>query len=151
MSNQSPTVVAQIAELRRLPMSQLWTLWSRYFDGRPEHTNRAYLESRIAYKLQEEAYGGIPAEMRRRLEEIGAQHSKINAQKHAKTHYAFLPGTQFLRDWGGRQHCVAVTPEGRFEYEGQCFKSLTAVARHITGAHMSGPLFFGLTEGKKQP
>lgn len=50
-----------------------------------------------------------------------------------------------LREWGDREHKVAVTAEGLFEYEGSTFKSLTAVARQITGTHWSGPLFFGLT------
>ena len=59
----------------------------------------------------------------------------------------FAPGTILLREWGEREHRVTVTAEGLFEYQGRNFKSLTAVARHITGAHWSGPLFFGLSKG----
>ena len=55
--------------------------------------------------------------------------------------------TTLLREWGEREHRVTVTAEGLFEYQGRNFKSLTAVARHITGAHWSGPLFFGLSKG----
>ena len=52
-----------------------------------------------------------------------------------------------LREWGEREHRVTVDADGHFEYEGRRFKSLTAVARHITGQHWSGPLFFGLKGG----
>ena len=55
--------------------------------------------------------------------------------------------TVILREWGEREHRVTVNAEGRFEYEGHTFKSLTAVARHITGQHWSGPLFFGFGKG----
>lgn len=58
----------------------------------------------------------------------------------------FVPGTVLLREWGDREHKVLVTAEGPFEYEGSTFKSLTAVARQITGAHWSGPMFFGLEQ-----
>ena len=56
-------------------------------------------------------------------------------------------GTVILREWDEREHRVTVNAHGQFEYEGQGFKSLTAVARHITGTHWSGPAFFGLTKG----
>ena len=62
---------------------------------------------------------------------------------------AFAPGTVLLREWGQREHRVTVNAEGRFDYEGRSYKSLTALARHITGQHWSGPGFFGLTERKR--
>lgn len=75
---------------------------------------------------------------------IGAKHSKIKLRARPRD-TNFAPGTVLLREWGDREHKVAVTAEGLFEYEGSTFKSLTAVARQITGTHWSGPLFFGLT------
>lgn len=74
---------------------------------------------------------------------IGAKHSRIKLRARPRE-FSFAPGTVLLREWGDREHKVAVTAEGLFEYEGSTFKSLTAVARHITGTHWSGPLFFGL-------
>lgn len=56
----------------------------------------------------------------------------------------FAPGTVLLREWGEQEHRVTVSAEGLFDYEGRSFKSLTAVARHITGSQWNGPLFFGL-------
>jgi hypothetical protein len=138
------TVARRIAELGSLPMAELWAIWDRYFPRRPRYPNRAHIESRIAYKLQEEAFGGLDPALRRRLEAIGARHSRIKAGARARE-YHFAPGTVLLREWGERGHRVRVTAEGLFEYEGRIFKSLTAVARHITGQHWSGPLFFGLT------
>jgi hypothetical protein len=144
MNETEPSVAARLAELPRLPMTELWTLWDRYFTRRPEYPNRAHVESRLAYKIQEEAFGGLAVATRQRLEAIGAQHSKIKLRAKSRE-LNFAPGTVLLREWGEREHKVAVTAEGLFAYEGNTFKSLTAVARHITGAHWSGPLFFGLT------
>lgn len=140
------TVARQIADLSQMSMAELWPLWDRYFPRRPDYPNRTHVESRIAYKLQEEAFGGLAPETKRRLEAIGAKHSKIKLRA-SKREFNFAPGTVILREWGDRDHRVTVNAEGRFEYEGLTFKSLTAVARHITGQHWSGPLFFGFGKG----
>lgn len=144
MNDHQSSVAARIAELSSLPIAELWPLWDRYFSSRPINPNRAFVESRIAYKLQEEAFGGLAPTTRQRLEAIGAKHSKIKLRAKPRD-FHFAPGTVLLREWGDREHKVVITAEGLFEYEGSSFKSLTAVARHITGTHWSGPLFFGLT------
>jgi len=144
--NENDSVAARVAELPTLPMASLWALWDKYFDTRPQYPNRSHIQSRLAYKIQEEAYGGLNPATRKRLEAIGARHSKIKLRAPVKTR-AFAPGTVLVREWGEAEHRVTVTADGRFDYDGQTFKSLTAVARHITGAHWSGPLFFGLTGG----
>ena len=149
MNDTQPSVAARLAELATLPMSELWVVWDRYFTRRPEHPNRTHIESRLAYKIQEEAFGGLAMATRQRLEAIGAQHSKIKLRAKPRE-LNFAPGTVLLREWGEREHQVTVTAEGLFDYEGSTFKSLTAVARHITGAHWSGPLFFGLTGRGRQ-
>jgi hypothetical protein len=140
------TVARQIADLSQMSMAELWPIWDRYFSRRPDYPNRTHVESRIAYKLQEEAFGGLALETRQRLEAIGARHSKIKLRAKPRE-FHFAPGTVLLREWGEREHRVTVNAEGRFEYEGHTFKSLTAVARHITGQHWSGPLFFGFGKG----
>lgn len=146
INEKQASVAARIAELACLPMSELWTVWDRYFPRRPDYPNRTHVESRIAYKLQEEAFGGLAPETKQRLEAIGAKHSKIKPRAKPRE-FDFAPGTLLLREWGEREHRVTVTAEGLFEYQGSNFKSLTAVARHITGSHWSGPLFFGLGKG----
>jgi hypothetical protein len=144
MTDQQTSIAAQIVNLGCLPMSELWVMWDRYFPRRPDYPNRTHVESRLAYKLQEEAFGGLAPETRKRLEAIGEKYSKIKLRAKSKG-FDFAPGTVLLREWGERDHRVTVNADGRFEYEGNTFKSLTAVARHITGTHWSGPMFFGLT------
>lgn len=146
MNEKSASIAARIADLSHLPMAELWVLWDRYFERRPDHPNRTHVESRVAYKLQEEVHGGLAPQTRQRLEAIGAKHSKIKLRAKPRT-FSFAPGTVLLREWGEREHRVTVNADGHFEYEGHHFKSLTAVARHITGQHWSGPLFFGLKGG----
>ena len=138
---------ASVAALGHMPMSKLWSIGDRYFRRRPDYPNRTHVESRIAYKLQEEAFVGLAPETKQRPEAIGAKHSKIKLRAKPRE-FNFAPGTILLREWGEREHRVTVNAEGRFEYEGHTFKSLTAVARHITGhQHWSGPLFFGFGKG----
>jgi hypothetical protein len=144
MNPKAASVAARIAELPHLSMSDLWSLWDRYFPRRPEYPNRTHIESRLAYKLQEEAFGGLAPKTQQRLEAIGAQQSRIKRRAQPRD-FHFAPGTVLSRQWAERDHRVTVTPDGLFDYEGKRFKSLTAVARQITGAHWSGPLFFGLT------
>ncbi|UZR28127.1 DUF2924 domain-containing protein [Methylococcus mesophilus] len=145
MNDLKLSVAAQVASLPTLPIKDLWTLWDQYFPRRPTHPNRNYLESRIAYKIQEAAYGGLAPETRRRLEQVGQRHSKIKSRRVSPAIH-LPPGTVLVREWGEQDHKVTVTAEGRFDYAGQSFKSLTAVARHITGTAWSGPLFFGLRQ-----
>ncbi|MBK9657053.1 MAG: DUF2924 domain-containing protein [Rhodanobacteraceae bacterium] len=149
MNDKQATMAARIADLSRLPTAEVWVLWDRYFTSRPMNPNRAFLESRIAYKLQEEAFGALSTTTRQRLEAIGAKHSQIKLRARPRD-FHFAPGTVLLREWGEREHKVTVTAEGLFEYRGKTFKSLTAVARAITGTHWAGPLFFGLSKGGAQ-
>jgi hypothetical protein len=137
------TVAAQVASLPTLPMADLWALWDRYFPRRPGKVNRTYLESRIAYKLQEAVYGELSAKTRQRLIQIGQQQSKI-PQRQPKQVLQFVPGTVMVREYAGGEHRVTVTAGGRFEYAGQSYRSLSAVARQITGTPWNGLVFFNV-------
>ena len=92
------TVARQIADLSQMSMAELWPLWDRYFPRRPDYPNRTHVESRIAYKLQEEAFGGLAPETKQRLESIGAKHSKIKLRAKPRDIH-FAPGTILLREW----------------------------------------------------
>ena len=148
MNETKTSVAAQVAALPSLPIKELWMLWDRFFPKRPERPNRDYLESRVAYKLQEQAFGGLSPDTRRRLANIGIRHSKIKERRKSRDIH-LAPGTVLVREWRERDHKVTVTAEGTFEYEGRFFKSLSAVARHIAGTPWSGPLFFGLRHDKE--
>jgi hypothetical protein len=145
------TLAARIAQLPHLPMDSLWALWDEHFDERPNHHHRTWLESRLAYKIQERAFGGLKPATRRKLEEIGE--TGILPRQLRRDANRLLPGTVLTRMYDDVEHRVLVRGTFDFEYQGQRFKSLSAVARHITGTHWSGPLFFGLksTDKKKDP
>lgn len=142
------TVAAQLAALRSMSMAELWSLWDEHFPRRPAHRNRSYVESRLAYRIQEKACGALPTPIRRMLVDAGAKHSKIKTATGRSAQTMLMPGTTLIREWGEREYRVTVTPEGLYALDGQVFKSLTAAARHITGTHWNGPKFFGLRDNK---
>ena len=146
--NQTTSVAAQLAALPSLPMKDLWALWDQHFPRRPSHRNRNYVESRLAYRIQELAYGALPAGIRRHLVDAGAKHSKIKTAAGRGSQLVLMPGTTLFREWDEREYRVVATPEGLYELNGQLFKSLSAAARHITGTQWNGPKFFGLRDSK---
>ena len=142
MTTQHDTVLAQMAQLPHLPMPRLWALWDELFNQRPGHHHRTYLESRIAYKLQERAFGGLSSHVRRKLELIGKTGEVPNHKRRADA--SLVPGTTLVREYNGITYRVKVLDDARFDLDGRAFKSLSAVARAITGTSYSGPVFFGL-------
>ena len=144
---QEPSIAAQVASLRALPMLHLWKLWDRYFPRRPAHANRGYIEGRVAYRLQQEAYG-TDCPVRSQLVHIGESLSRIKSRKAVQVHV--VPGTILIREYDDREHRVVAQADGVFECEGRRFNSLSAAARHITGGQVSGPVFFGLKGSKSK-
>jgi hypothetical protein len=144
MEQTTPSVISQVAALRTMPIKELWLMWDKFYAKRPTTTTRDYLSSRLAYKIQEQAFGGMTPDIKRRLMRLGESQSKIGNRINPL--HEVLPGTVFVRDFGPNSYRVTVTSEGRFELDGKEFKSLSAVARHITGCQWSGPKFFGLVK-----
>ena len=143
--SSTKTPSAQIAELPLLSMDQIWSLWDKYYPVRPKFPNRKYLEARIGLQIQVAAFGGLPESTRKRLEAIGSELSAIKTRTHMpKSKVEFAPGTQLIREWGGKQHQVTIVSANEYLYMGQSYKSLSAIANHITGTRWSGLLFFGL-------
>jgi len=143
----SASVTAQVSALANMKMADLWLLWDEHFTRRPGTWSRDYVMGRIAYKIQEAAYGGIDPDVKRRLVRMGEKHTRMGHANSAEA--MLLPGATLIRSHGGSEHRVVVTPDGHYEYKGQVFKSLSMVARHITGTHWSGPAFFGLKKSAK--
>jgi hypothetical protein len=145
---ETTSVANKVAQLPHLPMESLWALWDEYFDERPQHHHRTWLESRLAYKIQERAFGGLKASVRRKLEDIGE--TGLLPSRLRREADRLLPGTVLTRVYDDIEHRVLVRGMRDFEYRDQRFTSLTAVAKAITGSQWSGPLFFGLkTNGKE--
>jgi hypothetical protein len=136
------SITAQITAISDLSMAQLWILWDEYFESRPRHHHRTWLETRLAYRIQERAFGGLKGTVRRKLESIG-ETGKL-PDRLRRDADRLLPGSVLTRTYDDVEHRVLVRGMRDFEYEGQRFSSLSAVAEHITGTHCSGPKFFGL-------
>jgi hypothetical protein len=96
----------------------------------------------VAWKIQEQAYGGLGAATKRRLADLAKAMEQDGDL--ARSRVARLkPGAKLIREWRGETHTVIVLEDG-FEWRGKRWRSLSVIAREITGAHWSGPRFFGL-------
>ena len=138
-------IPARLAALKTTPTPDLKAQWRDLFDSEPPPFNRRYLESRLAYRIQELAYGGLKPETIRRLEQLGEEldggdrkKSRIRADQGR-----LITGTRLIREWQGVEQVVSVTAKG-FDWQGRPYKSLSAIARAITGTRWNGWVFFGL-------
>jgi hypothetical protein len=145
------SVIAQIAGLKSSPAGALKARWRELFGSEPPPYNRRFLESRLAYRLQELAHGGLSADLNRRLAAIAAD-LPAKGEKSARRRTGDRPiaGTRLIREWKGAEHVVTVRDQD-FEYAGRPFKSLSAVARAITGTRWNGLVFFGLKSQRSRP
>jgi hypothetical protein len=137
-------IPARLAALKTMPLPELKAEWRTLFGAEPPGYNRRYLESRLAYRIQELAYGGLKPETIRRLEALGAQFADRNVTSRRIRHDAMpIAGTRLLREWQGVEHTVTVLTEG-YEWQGRPYRSLSAIARAITGTRWNGLVFFGI-------
>jgi hypothetical protein len=138
------TVLAQLAALKDAPAPALKAKWRALFDTEPPPYNRRFLESRLAYRIQELAYGGLKKETVERLRVLGKQYdAKPGSRPKGRSPHLPIAGTRLIREWQGIEHCVTVRGND-FEYHGHPYKSLSAIAREITGVRWNGWVFFGL-------
>lgn len=104
----------------------------------------------IAWKIQEQAYGGLSATDRRRLHDLASTLARDGDIPRDRV-VGLKPGARLVRGWGGQHHVVNILDQG-FEWQGKTWASLSAIARAITGARWSGPRFFGLAgHGRTAP
>jgi hypothetical protein len=137
-------VLAQLAALKTAPTPKLKEQWRQLFETEPPPYNRKFLESRLAYRIQELAYGGLKPETVKRLEDLGEELYGKNSIKRRLRHADKpITGTRLIREWQGVDHCVTVLEDG-YEYQGKPYKSLSSIARAITGTRWNGWIFFGL-------
>ena len=136
-------VLAQLAALKSAPIGALRQKWRDLFEREPPLYNRRFLESRLAYRIQELAYGGLKPETIERLEALADELEGKNGRSRRAVGSRPIAGTRLIREWKGVDHCVTVRDDD-FEYEGRPFQSLSAIARAITGTRWNGLVFFGL-------
>jgi hypothetical protein len=137
-------VEGQIAGLADRSTQDLRVAWRQlHRTGPPLGLSRDLLIRALANQLQEQSYGGVSRVLRRRLQSLAAASDK--ATMVVDPGVVLKAGTTLVRQWRGHTHTVLVHKDG-FEHEGQRYRSLSLIAERITGAHWSGPRFFGLTK-----
>ena len=152
-------VQKELSRLRRMTPAELRLEYATVFDEQSHSGNKNYLLRRILWGVQARAEGGLSDRARKRAMEL-AQDSdlRLTSPQREKTKILRfrpkhdprlpMPGSQLVRKYRGQELRVTVLREG-FEFEGDIFKTLSAIARHITNTHTSGPRFFGLKDGKR--
>ena len=131
--------VSDLNALSALDRAGLKQLWRELYAGpAPPQASRALLIYALAYRIQQDAYGGLSAASRKRLHQM-AQTLEAKAQQPSP----LVPGTRLIRQWHGQRHEVRVLDSG-YSYRGARYASLSAIACLISGTHCSGPRFFGL-------
>jgi hypothetical protein len=120
--------------------------WSDLFGRDPGNLTKQYLVRRLSYRIQELTFGGMSRETREQLKAWAETPEKMR-KKQPREKTDLQPGTRLLRDWHGNRHEVTVQANG-FLFKGKTYRSLSAVARAITGRHCGGRRFFGLQPTK---
>ena len=158
-------MIRRIHRLRQMTVCDLRLEWLKAFGERPRVSSRDHLWKRLAWKVQEDAYGGLSDRARTRIDElapaeirtrtVNVARSAVNpacpadrAQSHRDPRRPSL-GTVISKTYRGQELRVTVRDDG-FEFDGTMFGSLTAVAKHVTGCRsINGRLFFGLSQRKR--
>lgn len=148
----------EIDALRAMAVPELVARYREVFGRDPRVKHREWLWKRISWKVQERRFGGLSEKAKERLEELIAE-IKLPFTEDTRTVSGPLKGrskpgapavgTTLVREWRGRRIEVRVV-DGGFEWDGVLFRSLSAVAEAVTGAHWNGRLFFGLAPGRSR-
>lgn len=161
-------IITKVAAIGDLPREDLVALWRKNFaTAPPKGIHRELLIRAAAYHLQLKYRGGLSGEAKRLLKAAMREQRKILEARQAarvaklagaaeavsasaappailsKEPRAVLPGARLIREWNGNSHVVDVVDNG-FIYAGSRYRSLSRIAREITGTNWSGPRFFGL-------
>jgi len=139
-------VLAQLAALKDAPTAALKRRWRELFGNEPPQYNRDFLNSRLSYRIQELAYGGLKRDTIERLRVLAKEEEQVAkgaARRKSRSDNLPLTGTRLIRQWKGVEHQVTVLANG-FEYLGHPYQSLSVIAREITGTRWNGWVFFGL-------
>ena len=134
--------LARLPSLDRAPLAAAWQ--TAYGTEPPRNISQSLMLRALAYRIQEEALGGLKPSTRRFLMKISEDSHASRAAPMQITKAKL--GTRLLREWHGVSHEVTVQEDG-IHYQGKRYRSLSQVAQQITGAKWSGPLFFGLKKG----
>jgi hypothetical protein len=141
-------VEEKLTALAQTPTQELRAHWRKYYRAEPpRRIPRDLLMRAAAYQIQERALGGLDRKTKRRLHTL-ARTLDTDGRLPLSPGPGLKPGARLIREWHGKTYRVAVLEDG-FEFDGKRYRSLSSVAREITGAHWSGWRFFGLTQKEK--
>lgn len=133
---------AELKAMAAMTPVQLKQAWSDISGVNLPHASPSLLRHLIGHKLQEKAIGKLPTYIERELDRLGGNSDADPPIMSRRG--PILPGTRFVREWNGKTIAVTATEAG-FEWDSETYRSLSEIARRVTGAHWSGPRFFGLT------
>ena len=136
---------AEIDALSSTDLGALRHLWRTRMKSDPPRVSAGLLRLALAYALQEKALGGLSTALLKQLEAVAA--AGRNAAKVTRLRTT-RPGMRLVRVWNGVAHVVTINEAGEVEWNGKTWRSLSEVARIITGTQWSGPKFFGLRDRK---
>lgn len=141
-----PTLQEEIGGLADLDLVSLRSRWLEVYGSEaPARMSRELLIQAVAYRLQENAIGGLSCVTRAKLTGVRG----VKRIERARIDRSVKAGTRFIRQWQGRTLEVAADASGGYLYRGRTYRSLSAIAREITGTRWSGPAFFGLTAARE--
>jgi hypothetical protein len=141
-------ITSVIEQLGRLSRSHLLDRWREIYGNTPSpKMRRELLVPLLAYRLQERTYGGLSSAALSELRRVANALKRSTGSTAAVLRPRIKPGTRFVRGWHGQRHEVTTTEAG-FEYRSHTYKTLSKIARKITGTRWSGPAFFGLKKNR---
>ncbi|MCW3848106.1 DUF2924 domain-containing protein [Sphingomonas sp. LB-2] len=136
----------RLAALATMRAAELRAEWERVYRAPAPPLTGDLLRRGIAWRLQERVHGGLPTSVARELRRLKRQYERSGTVSINVHDGRIKPGTRLVREWGGASHHVLVLESG-YQYRDRRYLSLSQIARDITGAHWSGPRFFGLKRG----
>ena len=150
--SKQESIAVEIQELRVMPVSDLVDRYETVFDKPPRVKHKDWLWRRIAWKIQEQRFGGLSEVAKKRLDELIAEldlplTGERTVRGMVSGNGTPVPGTTLTRTWKGREIQTTRTEQG-WEQDGVVYRSLSAVVKAVTGSHASGPAWFGLKKRK---
>lgn len=141
------SVLKQLALLKSMSLDELRLKWKELFGNDAPAYKSQFMIKRLAYRIQELYFGGLPQATKNVLSEMAKRDPVASANVVLETDNPqseqYLTGTRFVRFWNGTRHEVLVHEHG-FEYNSKLYRSLSAIAREITGTRWNGKIFFGI-------
>ena len=148
-TDDNTQVLARLAALKVMTVRELKAEWEKLFSSGAPNNSRSFLEQRLAYRIQELTWGGPSRPVRQLLDALA---DEVEGKKTRRSMITDprnpVIGTRLVREWDGAEHVITVLKDG-FDWQGRRYKSLSAVARDITGTRWNGYRFFGLRENKR--